>query len=368
MRDQTSTARDIAMKGAGYYSKATTGAKAVIDGGLPMVLDAIAAMDIADDGSVFTVTDMGCADGGTSIDLIGAVLIEIRRRAPSCPIRMVYTDLPRNDFGQLFRIIHGQTDIPSYIEDIPDLYVLASATSFHQAMFPPATLNFGFSATASHYISAKPGVISNHVHMVGARGVEREAYHEQGRRDWQVMLVNRAAELAPRGRLALFNFGIDGEGRYLGNTGGVNMFDTFNELWAELAEVGAIDRDEYVDTNFPQCYRTVDQFTAPLEDPSNPIYQAGIRLEHVETRVVPCPYAVDFKAHGDSEKFARDYIPTLRSWSESVFMSGLSERRAIEQRRQIVDEFYGRYEDRVRRAPQGHGMDYVHIHLICAKV
>ena len=368
MRDQTSTARDIAMKGAGYYSKATTGAKDVIDGGLPMVLDAIAGMDIADDGSVFTVADMGCADGGTSIDLIGAVLKEIRRRAPSRPIRMVYTDLPRNDFGQLFRIIHGQTDIPSYIEDIPDLYVLASATSFHQAMFPPATLNFGFSATASHYISAKPGVISNHVHMVGARGVEREAYHEQGRRDWQVMLLNRAAELASGGRLALFNFGIDGEGRYLGNTGGVDMFDTFNELWAELAEVGAIGRDEYVETNFPQCYRTVEQFTAPLEDPSNPIYQAGIRLEHVETRVVPCPYAADFKVHGDSEKFARDYIPTLRSWSESVFMSGLSERRSIEERRQIVDEFYGRYEDRVRRAPQGHGMDYVHIHLICAKV
>jgi hypothetical protein len=49
-------------------------------------------------------------------------------------------------------------------------------------------------------------------------------------------------------------------------------------------------------------------------------------------------------------------------------MSGLSERRSIEERQRIVDEFYGRYEDRVRRAPEGHGMDYVHIHLICAKV
>ncbi len=240
------TARDIAMKGGGYYSSATAGAKDVIDGGTPMVLEAIAAMDIPDDGSPFTMADMGCADGGTSIAMVGAALEEVRRRAPSRPIRMVYTDLPRNDFSQLFRTIHGQTDIASYFEDIPDLYVFASATSFHKAIFAPGTLHFGFSATASHYISRKRGVISNHVHMVGAQGAERAAYEAQGREDWEVMLTNRARELVSGGRLALFNFGIDEAGRYLGNTGGISMFDTFSEIWAELADEGAITQGEYV--------------------------------------------------------------------------------------------------------------------------
>ncbi len=363
----TRTDRDIAMKGGGYYSLATTGAKDVIDGGTPMVLEAIAAMDIPDDGRLFTMTDMGCADGGTSIGLIGKVLEEIRRRAPSRPIRMVYTDLPRNDFSQLFRVIHGQTDIRSYLEDIPDLYVYASATSFHKAIFPPETLHLGFSATASHYISEKPGDISNHVHMVGAHGAEREAYEQQGCKDWEVMLTNRATELAPGGRLAFFNFGIDEQGRYLGNTGGVSMFDTFSEIWAQLAEDGLITRDEYINTSFPQCYRTVEQFTAPLKDPANPVYRAGLRLEHVETRVVPCPFARDFAGHGDSDRFARDYIPTLRSWSESTFMTGLSANRPPDEQREIIDRFYDTYEERVRQAPQGHAMDYVHIYLICSK-
>src|SRR6185295_4229406 len=133
----------------------------------------------------------------------------------------------------------------------------------------------------------------------------------------------RAGELVPDGRLCLFNFGIDEEGRYLGHTGGASMFDTYNDIWAELAAAGAITGAEYRTTNFPQHYRTVEEFTAPLNDRRSPVYRAGLRIEHVETRVVRCPYAKDFEHHRDAEKFAREYIPTLRSWSEPIFINGL---------------------------------------------
>lgn len=361
------TTRDIAMRSGGYYSKATTGAKDVIDNGYPMVLSALDAMAPADDGSLFTVADMGCADGGTSIEMIARLLQEIRSRVPSRPLQMVYTDLPRNDFGQVFRNVHGLSDVKGYGDKIDNLYVYASGTSFHKPMFPAGTLNLGFSATASHYISEKPGVITNHVHMVGAEGAERAAYAEQGRIDWERMLLARAHDMASGGRLALFNFGIDEEGRYLGSTGGVDMFDTFAELWGKLADDGVITREEFINTNFPQSYRTVEQFTAPFLDEAGPVYQAGLRLEHVETRVVGCPYARDFADHGDADKFAVEYIPTLRSWSESIFVAGLSEDRSEEEKAEIVNRFYQSYEDRVRSAPSGHGMDYVHCYLIARK-
>ena len=45
------------------------------------------------------------------------------------------------------------------------------------------------------------------------------------------------------------------------------MFDMFNTLWAELRDDGVITGGEYDATNVPQCYRTVDEFTAPLVDP-----------------------------------------------------------------------------------------------------
>ena len=361
------TTRDIAMKGGGYYSRATVGAKHVIDGATPLILESIAAMDLADDGSVFTMSDMGCADAGTSLEMVGRALKEVRRRVPSRPIQMVYTDLPRNDFSQVFRTVLGLSGTPTYINEINDLFVLAAGTSFHRPILPPGTLHLGFSATASHYLSEKPTRIENHVHMVGATSAERAAYAEQGRRDWETMLLHRARELAPGGRLALFNFGIDEAGRYLGNTGGVDMFDTFNALWGELRDDGTITPDEYVGTNFPQHYRTVEEFTHPFRDPDNPIHRAGLRLERVETRVVRCPFALHFEEHGDPARFAREYIPTLRSWSESTFASGLSPHRPPEERESILDRFYEGYEARVREAPDGHAMDYVHCYLIASK-
>jgi|TARA_B100000768_G_C11257931_1_gene367328 hypothetical protein len=359
----------IAMKGAGYYSRATIGAKHVMDNATSLILDAVERHPPADDGSAFTVTDMGCADGGTSIDMVGQILHEIRARCPSRPILMVYTDLPRNDFSELFQVIHGLSDTKSYFDDIADLYVMASATSFHNSIVPPNTLSLGHSATASHYIAEIPVQILDHVHMVGSSGATREAFEVQGAIDWENFLLKRTEELSQGGFLALFNFGIDEEGRYLGHTGGKSMFDVFNNIWREMANEGAITEAEYNSTNFPQVYRTVEQFTAPLEDVENPVFKAGLRLEHVETRVVPCPYAEEFKSNNTTPSdFARDYIPTLRSWSEPVFLSGLSTDRDMHERIRIVDNFYGRYQTLVASSPEGHGMDYVHCYMICRKV
>ena len=365
---KSATSGFMAMKGAGYYSKATIGAKHVMDNAAQMVLDAIQRMKLKDDGSVFRATDMGAADGGTSVDLWRRVLGEVRAQNPSRPIEMIYTDLPRNDFSQVFQIMHGLTDIESYLPEVPGVHVMASGTSFHDLIVPKGTLDLGFSATASHYIASNPCNITDHVHMVGASGDERVAYEAQGAKDWETMLTRRAEELKPGGELCLFNFGIDEKGRYLGHTGGVSMFDMFSRHWAGLMEDGIITKQEYLNTNFPQCYRTQEQFVAPLKDQSSPVYRAGLRLEHVESRVVRCPFEQDFTDnHKDSQRFSKEYIPTLRSWSEPTFVNGLSKSRSPEEKAEIIDTFYGRYEQQVAENPQGHAMDYVHVYLVCRK-
>ena len=78
------------------------------------------------------------------------------------------------------------------------------------------------------------------------------------------------------------------------------------------------------------------------------------------TRVTACPYAQDFRRHGDAAAFAKAYIPTLRSWSESTFAGALDPARPAGERAAIIDRFYDSYESAVAAAPQGHGMDYVH--------
>lgn len=218
-----------------------------------------------------------------------------------------------------------------------------------------------------HWLSRKPCDLTNHVQAVGATGAELAAFAEQGQRDWETILLQRARELVPGGRLVLVNFCKDDAGRYLGNTGGVNMFDTFNMLWQRFAAEGVISGDEYVGITFPQYYKTLEEFTQPLIHPASPVYLAGLRLEHCETRIVPCPFAAEFRQHGDATRFAHDYLPTLRSWTESTFFGALSPNRPLDERQRIIDTYYGAYETLVRENPMGHGMDYVHVYLTIAK-
>ena len=57
---------------------------------------------------------------------------------------------------------------------------------------------------------------------------------------------------------------------------------------------------------------------------------------------------------------AKTLIPTMRSWSETVFRNALVNRTEREIN-EIVDKFYNLYIDEVSNDPEGHAMDYVHV-------
>lgn len=357
----------ITMSSGGVYSLATKGAKDVINNAAPLVMRAIESMPVQS-FTQFTLADMGCADGGTSLDMIGNVLAAVRGKAPDKPITVVYTDQPRNDFNALIKNVHGLGPFDSYISRFDRVFPVISGTSFYRQILPPASLHLGFSATAMHWLSDKPGNISTHVHMVGAEAEELQRYRDHAHADWRRILRQRAEELVSSGKLVLVNFCIDENGRYLGNTGGVNMFDTFNEIWMEFVKQERVTKKEYMAMTLPQYYNTVEEFSEPLTDSGDPVHQAGLRLEHIETQIVPCPFAADFKQHGDAEKFAQEYIPTIRTWNESIFFNALSSDRSLEERHAIIEDYYESYKNHVRHTPEGHGMDYVHAYMIIAKI
>lgn len=264
----------------------------------------------------------------------------------------------------------GSETAASYLSEFDDVFVHACGIGFHRQLLPNASLDIGFSATAMHYVSEKPCEIENHVHMVGASGETLKAYAARAKDDWNNILLARAAELRPGGRLVFMNFGIDEEGRYLGNTDGVNMFDTFHSLWKGMAVEGLITADEYCDASFSQFYRTKEEFCAPLLDENSRVSEAGLKLISAHTGMVRCPYRSAFDQAGgkmSAREFAVSYIPTLRSWSETVFANALDAGRSAQERAALVDTFYQRYEDLVAANPDGHAMDYIHCYLAIEK-
>jgi hypothetical protein len=178
----------------------------------------------------------------------------------------------------------------------------------------------------------------------------------------------RANELKNGGKMVLVNFCRDEQGHYLGHTGGVNMFDTFNEIWQHFQLDGRITSSEYESMTLPQYYHTVEEFSAPLIDQDNPVHQAGLRLESIKTAIVRCPFALEFEQDGDLQKFADGLIPTVRSWNQSIFKAGLSNDRTEQEKSTLIEDYYGSYHQRVMDNPSGHGMDYVHAYMTITKV
>ena len=214
----------------------------------------------------FAIADFGAADGGTSFDLMRHIVRTVRAALPIQPITLTYTDLPYNDFSAVFRRVHGSLDEddPQPLGQEPGLFTFASGTGFHRQIFPDGTLSFGFSATAMHYLSVKPGPIADHVHAVGAAEEERVVWRDQAHPDWTSILLARAQELMRGGRLVLASFCVDEHGRYIGNTGGADMYGTLSKHWRGLAATNTISASEYRAATFQMYYKTVEEFVAPL--------------------------------------------------------------------------------------------------------
>ena len=359
----------ISMWHEGDYSTHTQGAKDAIDNARELACEAIAEMDVASTGAPFHIADYGAADGGTSMDLHRATIATLRERAPRRTVCITYTDLPRNDYSALFTTANGgRPGVTSYRDEHDDIFVYAAATSFFEPIFPPGTIDFGFSATAMHWLSALPCPVSDHIHMAGADGEELETLRARARADWQDILLARASELKVGGRLMTVNLALANDGRHMGNTGGANMFDVMNRLWRALVDDGTITSAEYRRTTIPQFYRTASEFHAPFLDPDGPVHRAGLRLARAETRFTRCPYAARFAEDGDAGRFAETYVPNTRTWSETVFVNALDAARPLAQRRAIVDRYFESFIDLVRSNPGPHAMDYIHECMVMEKV
>ena len=94
---------------------------------------------------------------------------------------MLYTDLASNDFSQLFKSMQGLAGDPAdaYQALFDGVFVHGCGTGFHRQLAPSGSLDFGFSATAMHYVSEIPVDLKDHVHMTGASGAERAAFEAQ---------------------------------------------------------------------------------------------------------------------------------------------------------------------------------------------
>ncbi|MGF1465002.1 MAG: SAM-dependent methyltransferase [Sandaracinaceae bacterium] len=336
------------------YSDDTQGARVCLERALDLVQAAVRSVPAS--GGRFRFLDLGAADGGTARGLWHQVLEAALARPDVERFELVANDLPSPGFGDL------AANVAAAIGEREDALGFLVPRSFYLPCVDASSAQLIFSATAMHWLSARPRLIGDHTHAnATGDGEARAAFAEVAQRDWRALLARRAEELAPGGEMVLVNLARDDEGRFLGRTGqGACMHDTLHELWRDLRDEGRIDADAYRRGTFQNFYKSEEELTACLRDPRSEPHQRGLRLVSSRIEVVPCVYRARFDVDGDVDAFADGLMRTVRSWSEHTFVDAAG---GGAEAREVASELYRRYRDRIASEPGRHAMDYVQSYL-----
>jgi SAM dependent carboxyl methyltransferase len=92
------------MVGRGFYNRHSAPQMAAIAHVLPWLDSAIADLPLTGTISSLGLADFGCSEGGNSIAVMVRLVAGLRTRT-SKPIQTICSDLPTNDYSELFRLL-----------------------------------------------------------------------------------------------------------------------------------------------------------------------------------------------------------------------------------------------------------------------
>ena len=336
------------------YSAQTEGALLCIEAASDWALTCVDELAVADS---HVLIDYGAADGGTAVGLWNQVLDRLHANQPKAHLTLIGNDLPSNDNIAL------ANNLALQIPRDPKPTVLVSARSFYEPSVAPNSVSFGFSATAMHWLSASPGPLNSHTHVLASGDADAlQRFTAQAMKDWNHILELRSRELKLGGRLLTVNLSRDEAGLYLGHNGGEtrNVHDQLHQIWRGMAEEGLISQEQYQQGTVLNFYKSPEEFMAPLKDESSAAYRNGLRLVDERTVYVKCPYRRRWNENGDTATFAAGLMATIRSWSRHSFASAAGDTAA--------DTVFERLQQRIAEAPSEWSLDYVEHHQMMEKV
>jgi len=344
-RQPPTDASTSGMKGRGYYDAHSEYQRRVIEGGDQMIRSLVHALDLDRGGHVLRIADYGAGTGGTSVHAVKTAITAVRERDSETPVLAIHSDLPTNDFSQLFRIAAGRD---GYLRlDGGPIYAAAAAGSFFNQVVPSESVDIGMCSNASHWFRDQPQVrIAEGIYFPDARGDARRTLAEIAAADWLSFLEARSLELVVGGRLLIQGIASveTGEGEPE-RISAAKLLRVMGEVAETLVGDGMLDRellDRYV---FPVYCRTTAESTAPLSGCGQ--LENAFEVASTTIEEVPNPYWEAFLHDGDAEAYAKAYIEFVRAFAESTMVAHLFEPGAIDAAPEDICE---EYFDRLRAA------------------
>ena len=342
------------------YSEQTAGAKLCIDLASDWASECVAELNLKDN---LFMMDYGAADGGTASQFWSKIINDIQERKKTTQISLIGNDLYSNDNQALINNLSPHSSVNESV------FTLICPGSFYDQLVPNGLIDFGFSATAMHWLNKQVVTLDDHTHVLASNNeLARNDFLKQALFDWNQILEMRSRELKVGGKLLTVNLSRDYQNRYLGNNGEgtVNVHDEIHSIWRELLNENLISEIEYKNGTIQNFYKSPEEFISPLTNRDSAAYKNGLRLLKERTVYLDCPYKEKWKDTQNTEEFSISLMETIQSWSRHSFLAALDENN--ERKVNPVDILFDRLSSRIYSHPEKWSLNYVEHHLMMEKV
>lgn len=349
------------MKAGGFYNRNSSFQQTTMLAVIGWGEEAIATMVLPDLSQAFAIADYGCSEGKNSIVAAGHLVAAFRRRRPEQAISVVHTDLPSNNFNQLFKNLHDRNSANCYQTDgksSAGVFPMACGGSFFRQILPSGSVHFAMSFLAVEWMDCLPDVtIPDFIGYMEAAADAQEAFARQAYIDMTRFYEARANELATGGKLLLIIPGSDGVRRCSDG-----LYNVLNDAALDLVADGRISRECFERFAMPVYFRTLTELTAPLAA-GGPL-SSEFSIDRAETLELPTPFEEELSRTGNVEEYATAYTGFLRAFSEPVVASGLFEPGHDPRE---VNGLYERVRERITAQPSRYKVRNIEVAVLLSR-
>jgi hypothetical protein len=343
------------MKGAGYYDQHSTAQLATIHALQNWIEAAVASLPLPARYQPVTILDLGSSEGRNAVRVMATIAAGLRQRTKQ-PLQTVYSDLPSNNFNQLFaNLAEARSSglVPAGV------YASAVGGSFYGPLLPPGTVHLATCFNSIQWLDQLPSVpipdyVAYHRPLPSRPGLAvspevTAAFEGQAEQDLVRFLACRACELVQGGKLLLASPG-DTEQLRLGS----GLTDVLNDACLDLVTAGRLGREQYERLTLPVYCRTVAELLAPLEMEGSPV-RGQFAIDRAEALEVPTPFFVELR-RGNVAAYADAYTGFIRAVTEPVVKAALQQ---PEREEVIVESLYDRIRARLLVDPERYLFRYI---------
>jgi hypothetical protein len=291
------------------------------------------------------IADYGAATGHNSILPIGAAIARLRARTrPEHSVLVTHTDVPENDFTELFRTLSDDPD--TYLKKDHASFASAVGRSFYTQILPSNSVNLAWSSWSIQWLGRVPMPVPDHVVVSRSEDADvGNAYAKRAAHDWHEFIAFRGRELCPGGRLVVMTLatGEDGEFGYR------PLLDAMMETLVELGARNLVTEDELHEMTVPIVGRRERDFRSPFA-PSGSFEKLSI--EHLEVFDAEDRFWTQYQVDHDASAFGALWATFVRASVFPTLATALAEGRNDPRSPQFFDRLEAGIADRLAAAPE----------------